>query len=169
MEEKVQLIHDRFGEAIPILQRYTIYKHRNISIRIDEPVGEEQGKHTVMTLGENQVYRLDQRVIIQHAIVSNVTGDAHAFINSLNAKANHTWIEKGFRFKHDDINIKLFHVLNIDQNHIDPDSVAISIEALVPISQTHTDNTCNRLLEIYKNILGDVPAYKPFVRGLNQK
>lgn len=149
-----QMLYDRFGEPEYLYNRVTCYKQNRshtFSIRVEESIPEpdpttgeihipsesekQKQKHRVTTLGDPKKIPISgiNKPYMQHAVTSEVTGDAHQFVSSMGYNPIRTWIEKGLRFKYGVISIKVVSILRYDGMEIrplDPDSIVIMLESM---------------------------------------
>ncbi|OHT15834.1 hypothetical protein TRFO_42261 [Tritrichomonas foetus] len=161
-ESIVQKLKDNFGQPAKLDQMYTKYRHQKrlmVTMTIDEPAAQTTQTHTITTLGEIQ--HNPSNVLIQQAVVSQTSGDAHDFANYLGFKPGHTWIEKGNLFTQDAVKIKIFDVYNFNGELIDEENIVVSIEIISQITTAQIDNACKRVSDIYRNLFANRQAFVP--------
>ena len=172
----LQILRDYFGEPVKLHQRYTHYKaSREMSynasgIRVEEPFDNaadpNKATHVVTALGEHVIVENVGCAFTQSAVISHVTGNAHAFFSSLRYEPTHTWIEYGSRFQRDKITIKIFRVHRYDGSELDPTSFGVAFEALADTMPVQTQTMCKEMATLFRTLLPSAPFAKPQIRGI---
>jgi hypothetical protein len=168
-DSTLQLLRDRFGEPTDLNHRYTIYKEkqgRGFSIRIEDPPDQSTDSHVITTLGEyRRVAERLQAVTKQHIITSTVRGAAHAFVRMLGCDPSHTWIERGFQFTKESIAIKVFSILNWEEQEINAGFFAVVIEKIAPNTPATQIEAAGRAIEtLFDELFEKTQAFMPPIR-----
>jgi hypothetical protein len=165
----LQLLRDRFGEPADLNHRYTIYKEkqgRGFSIRVEDPPDASSDSHVIATLGEYR--RVSERlhaVTKQHIIASTVRGGAHAFVRMLGCDPSHTWIERGCQFTKESIAIRVFSILNCEEQEINPAFFAVVIEKIAPNTPATQIEAAGRAVEsLFDELFEKTQAFNPPIR-----
>lgn len=167
LEATRQMLYERFGEPEYIYNRVTCYRQRRsfaFSVRVEESVPEpdpETGEryipsdkerqkqtHRITTLADpKRLQHPISKAYAQHAVTSEVIGDAHALVSSIGSGYDpvRTWIEQGLRFKYDVMSIKVINILKYDGTHLDPDSVVILFESRGVSTAKYLEDQFNNL------------------------
>ena len=169
-QKMLQQLNSLYGEPTPLNQMFTKYRNPKrsiISVIIDEPVifPDSKRSYTITSLGD--IDKSSQKILKQQAVISHVTGNAHEFAASLGLAPSHTWIERGEMFTQDKVNIKVFDLLNANEEIIDPEDVVISIEVISEITSTSITASSKKIENIYKTICPNIPQYNKFLEHRN--
>ena len=164
-DSKIQLLYDKFGDSKEYFQKNTIYKHSRISIKVTEELNPDgqiiSDSMTITTLGAYcKTKDLSKNVFYQKIVISQVSGNAHQFLQTIGEKEDRHWLETGFIFKDEKIQIRIFRLLNDDQSEMFPDTIGVVFEAIRPPTDTQ-EVICSALYEAYRYLLDGEPVYTP--------
>ena len=103
-DSKMQLLYDKFGDSKEYYQKNTIYRHSRISIKVTQELNSNgeifSDSMTLTTLGTYcKTKDLSKNVFYQKIVISQVSGNAHQFLQTIGEKEDRHWLEKGFIFK----------------------------------------------------------------------
>lgn len=156
LEETLKSIAECCGDPSDLHNRCTLYKVEThaFSVRIDEAHGGRPDQHTISTLAGYKPTP-EKRVFVQRAVRTQVTGDAHAFVRSLRYKPSHTWIERGYVFQYENIEIRVVRAFRFDGvDEVDPDNFAVTLESYADMTLVHTQNECRSLDALCSRLFG---------------
>ena len=162
-DSTVQMLCDFFGEPTELNQRYTLYKRSKENsydasgIRIEESLSSPTDVHTITSLSEYLPVDTVECAFYQSALISQVTGSAHAFVSSLRYEPTLTWVERGVKFQHDEITIKAFRVLRHDGSELDRERFGVTFEALSDSVPVRMQSVCKEMRNVYTRLFPTAP------------
>jgi hypothetical protein len=161
-DSTLQLLRDRFGEPTDLEEKHG----RGFSIRVEDPPDQSTDSHVITTRGEyRQVAERLQAVTKQHVIISAVRGAAHAFVRMLGCDPSHTWIERGFQFTKEAIAIKVFSILNWEEQEINAGFFAVVIEKIAPNTPATQIEAAGRAVEaLFDELFEKTHPFVPPIR-----
>lgn len=164
-DEKLQQFRDIFGDYTEYQCKITIYKQSRMVIQVNEPIG-QQGSATLTTLGSYYKTKDPSKsVYLQNMVSSKVTGNVHEFLRSFGEKMvkERQWIERGYAFKQDKMNIRLFTIFDENGREEFSDVMAVVFES----TTNNTDNQetiCATLDRAFNSVLEGYGRFNPNAR-----
>ncbi|EAY13757.1 hypothetical protein TVAG_467720 [Trichomonas vaginalis G3] len=163
-DEKLAQFRNIFGDYTEYQMKVSMYKHSRMIIQVNEELDGQQGVSNVITLGSYfKTKDPEKSVYLQHMVNSKITGNIHEFLQSIGENLERQWIEKGYAFKQDKMNIRIFSIFDENGHEKYSDTIGIVFES----TSNYTDNQetiCAALDRAYTSVLEGVPRYNPEAR-----